>query len=139
MTDISKDVAELLKKVSTGKATVSEQMQLAKLLQEQAVQQQQDEKEEKFEKLREFAKSIDLSEELIIQAFQAPRVKMFECQINGTTYTRYAGQLGKCSFADELKKNFTEEQALKFVVQEPDTIKLKGEKFVKNIYSPKTA
>lgn len=126
----------LLNLVASGKASVSQQKDFASLLQKQAIQQEQDEKEEKFQQLREYAKSIDLSEELILQAFQQKPILMFECEINGNKYQRFLGTLGKCSFAELLKKTFTEQQALKFVIQSPDSVKAKGEKFVKNVYKP---
>ena len=127
-------VAELLKIVSGGKATPEQQLELASLLSIKAKEQQQNELVGKFELLKKYVVELGLTQEQAIEAFAAPAEKIFEWvdTDTNTTYTRFAGTLGRAPFLKVLKEKLkTQAEAEKFAIGE------KGKTFIKNAYATK--
>jgi hypothetical protein len=129
-------VADLLKVVTSGKATPEQQLELASLLSIQAKEQQQNELVGKFELLKKYVVELGLTKEQVIEAYSAPSEKIFEWTDSdtGITYTRFAGTLGRAPFIKVLKEKLkTQAEAEKFAIGE------KGKTFIKNAYKPATA
>ncbi len=128
MSDLKYD--ELLKLVSNGKATASQKMAFAKLLEQATIQELQAQKETSIEKVKALMEELSISSDEMIKALQRPAVKIYEW--NG--HTRYEGERGKLpSWTLDLKSRLTKDEALKFVIDNNE----KGKKFIETLYNPK--
>lgn len=133
MTEITKEEfnLELLEKlVASKKATASQKIQYAQLLIQDTQEELKKEKEVKIEKIIDLMEELEITKDEILKAFQKPPVKIFDWKGN----VRFEGERGKLpSWAGDMKKEITKEEALKCVIANSD----KGKVFVENLYKPK--
>lgn len=119
---------EILKLITTNKATPTQKMRFAKMLEESTQQELEAEKEQKFNKVKELMEKLEISHEDMIKSLQKPAEKIFEWSGNA----RFEGERGKLPmWCNEMKSKISKEEALKSALTE------KGKVFVENLYKPK--
>lgn len=119
---------EILKLITTKKATPSQKMQFAKMLEETTQEELEAEKEGKFTKIKELMHDLEITAEEMINSLKAPAVKIFEWQ----GHTRFEGERGKLpTWCNEMKAKVSKDEAYNMALNE------KGKVFVDNLYKPK--
>lgn len=116
---------EILKLITTNKATPVQKMRFAKLLEESTQKELEAEKEQKFEKIKELMEKLEITAEDMIKALQKPAAKIFEWE----GHVRFEGERGKLPvWCNEMKSKLPQAEALTFALTE------KGKVFVENLY-----
>jgi hypothetical protein len=132
-------LTDLLKKISSGKATATEKMELSRLLAEQSQQEAEKEREDKIEKIKAFIAEQGFDFEEFLSIFRpsrigpkndGPKEEIFKWEFQGQTFTRYTGERGKFpAWVAVMKAKLSESEAYKFALND------KGRDFVKKLYS----
>ncbi|WP_176316834.1 hypothetical protein [Burkholderia vietnamiensis] len=133
MADTQKEIAELLTKVGSGKATATDKIKLAELLNTSAQEEAKEEFNQKIVKVKEFIEKQGLTFQEVADAIKGPPALIFQWVDDaGKEHNRYEGEKGKFPiWVEDLKKSLTKEKALSFAKND------KGRTFVENVYKPK--
>jgi len=115
MDDKQMTLDELMKLVSTNKATAMQKIAFAKMLNDSALIEAQEEKQSKVQTIENFI----IKQGLTVQEFISLKKPVFQNVVlwqwtdeSGTVHTKNKGQKGKWSSKDIVKKNLTKEKAL---------------------------
>ena len=108
-------IDELMKLVSTNKATAMQKIAFAKMLNESAQIEAQEEKQSKVQLIEDFI----VKQGLTVQEFISLKKPVQKIEIlwqwtdeNGTVHIKNKGQKGQWSSKEIVKKNLTKEKAL---------------------------
>lgn len=121
---------ELLKKITDGKATATDKVEFANLLQSSSKEELEKEKEEKFNRVKAVIEKEGLTFTEVIQSLKGASSKIFSwVDSQGKDHHRYEGELGKYpEWTKQLKDQVTKAEALKMATGE------KGKAFVEKVY-----
>ncbi|MBV5292423.1 MAG: hypothetical protein JZU58_08710 [Curvibacter lanceolatus] len=126
-------IDELMKLVSTGKATAMQKIDFAKLLNDSAQVEAQAEKQSKVQLIEDFIlkQGLTVKEFISLKKPQPTNEVLFQwTDDKGTVHTKIKGQKGKWSSKDIILKNLTKEKALEIAT----TTEAKA--FINNLYKP---
>lgn len=128
------ELKKLLKLAEEGKATATERLTLARLLEADARDEAKNEIANKIKQLKEKAVELGLTDQQIIESFKPAPVVMIEyTDKSGNFHQRFKGDKGKAPlWIGEIKTNYTEEQAKEKFAKNED-----GKAFFKKLYNPK--
>jgi hypothetical protein len=122
---------ELLKLVSSNKATALQKLELAKLLNSNAQEEAQLEKVKIFEEIDTYInqKGITVNDYLLSKKpVEAPKTVIFDYEEDGNHYLKYLGQKGKWTPKAFIVEKLSYVEALKYAVGDA------GKLFVKKLY-----
>lgn len=128
-------IDELLKAVSTNKATGEQKLHLSKLLAEAATKEVEEEKAGKIQKVDEFIVSLGLKVEDYIKVKKSAATAnsneiIFEfVEAGGTKHVKYKGQKGQWPSKAYITANLTKQKALEHAKGD------EGKKFVEKLYA----
>ena len=133
MADTQKEIAELLTKVGSGKATATDKIKLAELLNTSAKEEAKEEFNQKIEKVKEFIEKQGLTFQEVADAIKGPPALIFQwIDEQGKEHNRYEGERGKFPvWVEDMKKAITKEKALTYAKAD------KGKAFVESVYKSK--
>jgi len=123
---------ELMKLVSTGKATALQKIKFSDMLAKSAKDEAENEKLAKVKEIDDFIQKSGLTvQEYLKLKKPAPSTDIIWEWIeeNGTKHTKIKGTKGKWASKSIVLKNLTEAKAMEFAKGE------EGKKFVKSLYS----
>lgn len=119
-------IDELLKLVTTNKATTAQKLELAKLLENQAEQEKADAFDENILKIKTLIAELGLNIPEVVKALSTPTILIFDW--NG--HKRFTGERGRFPdwVADMKKELKTQGEAEKFALNQA------GKDFVKKVF-----
>lgn len=98
MADTQKEIAELLSKVGSGKATATDKIKLAELLNTSAQEEAKEEFNQKIVKVKEFIEKQGLTFQEVADAIKGPPALIFQWVDDaGKEHNRYEGEKRKIS------------------------------------------
>lgn len=126
-------IDDLIKLISSGKATASDKMKLSKMLSSSAEEEAKNEFTAKIDDIKEYIKKKGLAIVDVVNALKDPMPIIFRwVDGEGKDHIRVQGEKGKPpAWTSDLKAKVTKEEALKMAIGE------KGKAFVENLYTPK--
>lgn len=123
---------ELLKLVSTNKATAMQKLKFSQMLAQSAQEEAKQEKEAKVQEIDNFIVKSGLTVQEYLSLKKPATVQEIIWQWTdetGSVHTKMKGQKGKWSSKDTVKKNLTKEKALEYAKSND------GKAFVEKLYS----
>lgn len=126
-------IDDLIKLISSGKATATDKMKLAEMLNSSAKEEAANEFIAKIDDIKEYIKKKGLAINDVANALKDPMPVIFRwVDSEGKEHTRFQGEKGKPpAWTSDLKIKVSKADALSMAIGD------KGKTFIENLYTPK--